>query len=771
MNDALHTRFTVLLTMARRGILLFFVLMFSITGMWSQSNQQNNHWYFGEYAGIGFTGVSAGALTGSNMLAPEGTATISNDNGALLYYSNGLRVWGANHQIITNGDNLAGNPGSTQSVLFVPHPTQTRETYLFTTDADGGPNGLRYSLIRRSTPPDTTILVLGNQKNILLRRPVTERLTLVRHCNLKSYWVIAHEWGSNRFLAYLVDDDGLDTVPVVTATGPSYDGAIENGIGYMKPSPNDDLLAIAVTGSNRVDIFSFDNLHGEPTFLYSIPDIFQPYGVEFSELQEYLYVSGLDGRIYQFNLTSPNVPGSMELIASSGKLTGALQMGRDGIIYIAREMDYYLGYIGAPNNHGLASQYVENGIYLNGNRSKAGLPPHIPILEHFALGNQTMCLGDTAYFDDPFLLRVDSFIFYFGDRSTGIYDSTTQIPAWHIFTEYGYNPVELIYYLCGEPDTLTARVCVNGAPVVNLGKDSAVCENVLYTVSAFLNDVHCPSMPITYSWNTGQSDAVLNIYPPGTYSVTVTNQCGSGSDSVEIFGLPVPPVSLGPDQTLCIGDTAILIPYPTPDSLMWFDGTNDPFKLIDTTGNYFVAVTNEFLCRATASVYLEFLEPPNFEWDMRDTTICIGHPMELAAEAGFDSYLWQDGSTGTAILIADSGWYYVFVSNLCGTDSDSLYVHLEDCRLKLYVPNAFTPNGDGINDEFRAYGLYVDDFRLFIYNRWGAQVFVSENLEKGWDGTINGTPAPQGVYVYHIIYRDATNKTHHLNGTVTLIRR
>jgi gliding motility-associated-like protein len=751
----------------RRAVSLLFLGMLFYTPLHGQNNY-NLNWMFGEYAGITFNGPNAGPVTGSGMSAPRGVATISEQNGQLLYYTNGLRVWGVDHQLILNGDNLSGNPNSTQSALFVPYPEKPDDTYLFTTDALGGQTGLRYSLIRKDV--NHTGMVLYGEKNILLHTPVTEKLVLLRHCNMKSYWAVAHEWGTNRFLAYHVNDEGLDTVPVITATGPVYSGALENNVGYMAASWEDNLLALAVTGSNRVDLFSFDNLLGTPEFLYSINNIYQPYGVVFSGDQNLLYVSGLDGRIYQYNLNAPNISASAYLVANTGKLTGALQMAPNNMIYIAREQDPYLGYIGSPNSTGISCYYVENGLFLAGNLSRGGLPPFIPRLEIPTLPDQTTCEGDTVFYNPLFLQRADSFILYFGDRLAGNHDSTTQVPAWYVAKEYGYTAVELIYYMCGEEYKLDANICMTGVPSVNLGPDTAICENIKHGLSAFLNDVYCPMMPMDFLWNNGATGGYLEVYPPGIYSVTVSNACGSGADTVHITGLPVPVVSLGPDQTLCQGDTALLMPLPTPDSLVWFDGTTDLVKMITKEGNYFVTVTNEFNCKASADVLIEFLDPPTRQWTMQDTTICIGHPLELNAGKGFDAYLWQDGSAGNSFLVLDSGWYHVMVSNICGTITDSLYVSLEDCRLKLFVPSAFVPNGDGHNDEFRAYAIYLDEFNMTIYNRWGQQVFFTEDPEKGWNGFYRDKPAPGGVYVYHIIYRDTTGKRHHLSGSVTLIR-
>ena len=90
--------------------------------------------------------------------------------------------------------------------------------------------------------------------------------------------------------------------------------------------------------------------------------------------------------------------------------------------------------------------------------------------------------------------------------------------------------------------------------------------------------------------------------------------------------------------------------------------------------------------------------------------------------------------------------------------------------LKLFVPDAFSPNGDGLNDTFKPVGAFVESFRLTVFNRWGAPVFRTDDLETGWDGRINGQPADEGPYVYQMDVRDSRGETYVKRGTVRLMR-
>jgi gliding motility-associated-like protein len=116
-----------------------------------------------------------------------------------------------------------------------------------------------------------------------------------------------------------------------------------------------------------------------------------------------------------------------------------------------------------------------------------------------------------------------------------------------------------------------------------------------------------------------------------------------------------------------------------------------------------------------------------------------------------------------------TGQYRVDVSNECGTNSATIRLYNGAC--KIYVPTAFTPNGDGNNDLFKAeFGENVIKFQLEVFNRWGQRVFNSNDFKKGWDGRIQGLLQPTGVYAWKItytIYNEPSVKI--MKGTTTLI--
>jgi len=156
--------------------------------------------------------------------------------------------------------------------------------------------------------------------------------------------------------------------------------------------------------------------------------------------------------------------------------------------------------------------------------------------------------------------------------------------------------------------------------------------------------------------------------------------------------------------------------------------------------------------------------------------LCAGDPTQLDAGPGFAAYLWQDGSSSRYFTATEAGIYRVTVTDSMGCSaSDS--VLLKNCDTLLFVPNAFIPNGDGVNDVFRVVtsldGIVSFDMRIF--NRWGEMVFESTDIHSGWNGMVNGRLAPEGSYAWTLVYKGSSQSSTFppaisLHGTVVLIR-
>ncbi len=155
-----------------------------------------------------------------------------------------------------------------------------------------------------------------------------------------------------------------------------------------------------------------------------------------------------------------------------------------------------------------------------------------------------------------------------------------------------------------------------------------------------------------------------------------------------------------------------------------------------------------------------------------DKFICGDNAVTLDAGAGYTSYSWQpNNETSQTISVLISGLYSVTVTNSDGCSASDQIFLKDSCPSYIFIPNAFTPDGNSINDIFNWAGnMRLKTFHLEIYNRWGQNIYQTDDAAKGWDGYYQNKPSPQGVYIYLLECRDTNGFRHHLKGTFTLLR-
>lgn len=356
------------------------------------AQHQYDVWYFGVRAGMSFANGAPTPLLDGETNTLEGTAVLCDrTTGRLLFYTDGVRVWNALHKIMPQGINLKGHKTSAQSALIVPDPGDTLSYYIFTTGAgfyDPAPNnGLRYSKVDLRLNGGTGDVTL---KNVELMDTATEQLTATRHCNGRDYWVVSHEYGTNKFRSYLVSATGI-TGPVVSSAGAVYakDPLLgRNGQGGLKFSSDGQTLAAANTYMFYAAIFDFDNASGEVSNERILTDDnrFLYYYPAFSPDNSKLYISTLSDPsgypigLFQFDLKAGGVQAIKATryqfpVSNVGRWSGGqIQLGPDGRIYFAIIGRSMLRVIENPNQSAPSCNYEYDGFNLGGRISQAGLP-------------------------------------------------------------------------------------------------------------------------------------------------------------------------------------------------------------------------------------------------------------------------------------------------------------------------------------------------------------------------------------------------------------
>lgn len=336
-----------------------FLFLIIISTLPLKGQKQANIWYFGQYAGLDFNTIDdqgrPTVLINGALATDEGCSTISDEDGNLLFYTNGETVWNRLHQVMPNGTGLYGSYTSTQSALIVPQPESDRYYYIFTTAAQGQDDGLNYSIVDMYSDDGFGDVATKNNQ---LYTPTTEKLTAVHHVNGRDIWVITHKWESDEFYVYLVTEKGLNETPVISRAGSVHEFGASNAntLGQMKVSAKGNLLALGIFDEQKVELFNFNKYLGRLYFKNSI--VFKKddnvniniYGVEISINEIYVYVSEsgpelFSGqKIYQYNLNEKTLN-----TLDSVHIGGSLQLGTDGKIYAVNVDNKEILVIERPN--------------------------------------------------------------------------------------------------------------------------------------------------------------------------------------------------------------------------------------------------------------------------------------------------------------------------------------------------------------------------------------------------------------------------------------
>jgi gliding motility-associated-like protein len=302
-----------------------------------------------------------------------------------------------------------------------------------------------------------------------------------------------------------------------------------------------------------------------------------------------------------------------------------------------------------------------------------------------------------------------------------------------------------------------------------LGPDTSFCANATLKLRA---SFACAN---TYRWSDGSSDSTLSVTKAGRYWVAIQTDCGTLRDTITVTERKND-LNLGPDTTLCAGQTIRLQVPPTSSLIRWDDETNLPDRTVAKHGTYW-AYTEQNGCQKRDEITLTAAYPPQLRLPT-DTTRCEDSPgIWLRAGPPAYRYRWSDGSTDSVRTLTSAGIYSVAAQNECGKAEVQIRLGVSNCRCAVYWPTAFTPNGDGTNDVFAGYVncryRLIKAINWQVYNRWGEVVYQSTALTGGWDGYYQGVAAPAGMYSYKLVVttdQEGQSKVTEFTGSVELLR-
>ncbi len=648
-------------------------------------------WYFGYGSALDFMSNPPTLLTNSAMHVDEGCASISDSNGNLLFYTDGITIYNKQHLVMANGNGMLGGHTPTQSSLILKLPGSNSRYYVFTVHGNTWAPGLHYTLVDMSLAAGNGSVIAKNVN--IYSGSIYEKITAARHCNGNDFWIVVRDFSlidtnfSENFRAFQFGVSGISTTPVTSYF--TYTANFEV-VGGMRISPNGKKLACAnynYTPSNiTFELFDFDNSSGvvsnsvalQTSFINNVNSIFASgYGVEFSPDGTKLYGSlasfysnSNNGNILEWDLcagTNSAIALSQTTISAATGTNyfgvGSMQLAKDGKIYVAHstvsDSIEALSVINNPNGFGAASNFSYGVVSVPSYSPSWGLPnygsylflqhptpPPFSVITNTNLG----CFG--RVFNAPVIQNsiascpassysVNAYAWNFGDPLSGSNNTSFLANPSHNFSAPGTYTTQLIlYYTCGGgTDTLRQAVMVSGSTSLIVNTASITCASLgSGTVS-----LSSGSGSYSYSWTpTNQTTSIATGLIPGNYTIAVKDNSINCSITNTLYFAPLIPLTadvVHSPSLNCYGastGTAAFINLAggsANQNYLWFNGTTT-FTQTNVSslsaGIWSTTVTDALTACQVASV-ITILQPPALTLNIlvSPTVSCVGTSVAL----------------------------------------------------------------------------------------------------------------------------------------------
>ncbi len=325
-----------------------------------------------------------------------------------------------------------------------------------------------------------------------------------------------------------------------------------------------------------------------------------------------------------------------------------------------------------------------------------------------------------------------------------------------------------------------ATVIVNSLPVVSVNTPT-ICEGQSATLTA--------AGANTYAWSTGSTANPLIVSPvvPSSYTVIGTTAAGCRGTAVTTVSVnPLPVITVNSDS-ICEGLTTVLSASGAT-SYVWSNGAVTASVSVSpsSTTPYSVTGTSAAGCSSISIGTVTVFPKPGAAFSASPNPAGMFNPVvafnnQSSADVNYWFWSFGDGDTladntknPTHTYPGDTASYIAtLIVHNAGFCYDTInHLILIGPEYAFYIPNAFTPDGDDINDTFSGKGIGILEYRLMIFDRWGNFIFTADDIDKGWDGKANGgsNVAQQDVYVWKVELTDIFHKKHNYVGTVTIVR-
>ena len=694
-------------------------------------------WYFGDGYGLDFTSGTVTKKDDAQMQTIESCCTMSDKNGNLLFYTNGGGrldggdgyVWNAQHEVMEGGylgNKIGGGYSSWQGCLIVPKPDDPTIYYLFTVDE------LETYYIKDPNFPigkGCSVLMVdiaaNNGKGRVmpmpekLLTPSFEYITGTQHGNCTDYWVLlqsAHHYieadadALDSFYVFKVSEEGISP-PIISPIDNGAEG-VRDEYGAMKMTTDGTQLLVG-------------------TFMY-----------EFDK--------------------------NTGIVSNPKDIKAAIQTSRDPAVISPNNQFLYNFKVGSSGDTAFAFNAYQYDLTAVDIGASVVEVANVVLEGIFVIGTPQLAPDGKIYIpswaDKPLYKQLISVIHAPNTKGTAC---NFELDLLEISEEYTFRFLRFANFM--------DHIFENKPPSEH--------EEHIQTISVNCEEqevviLHVPPDKNEYAWSTNTSLDSIEVYRSGKYWIDHATGCDSGTDTflVDIINDQFQVALPRSKYLLCEGEELTLRPTPINNlPFEWQDGTIAPAYTIEQPGVY-RATAKEGLCIHSDSLRIIGIRPPEVNL-VDDTLLCDAPLLYLQSEySPYYDYEWSNGSRSTDFWIFEEGTYSLRVSNVCGVAEDSIRVQV--CpRCDIYVPNAFSPNGDGINDVLQAFKdveCEPINFQMSILDRWGNQVYQSQDIAESWNGSSRNNQLRDGVYLYQIQYEllwpDGSLRKEIQTGDITLFK-
>lgn len=653
-----------------RILTILIAALFMYTAGYAQ--KQDNVWCMGHGGGVDFNTNPPTAFQ-SKMKAIETTASISDRNtGALLFYTDGSRIWDASHNVMQNGSGIGLNE-SLQSVvqgaLILPFFDDENKYYVFTLPSIIVEMGVLYYSVVDMTLNNGLGGVVPDMKKIKISNGFSEALIAIPGCEM--VWLLTQNRYNGDFHAYKVTRNGVDSKPVVSPLGHSKIASLQTGFkatpDFKKILTRGEFLDADNIGS-YLALYDFDAATGKMlnAMLIDTSDSTVYYGCEFSPNGKRLYASGY-GNIFQYNLSLPTpsaIVASKTSIGQPSTFANGMQLRDDGNIYVVRYESDFLGRISNADALAPGCIYTDEAVEIGG-RATYNVPAKIvypsPAPEGIGTKKEASICNDA-----PAILRPDHSNPTWQDGSK---DDTYTATQAGIYWARGYT---------ADCKVNTDTFFVDEVTVdVTIGNDTTICPGATIVLQS-----NAQPSGTTYRWSNGSQDDNMVVTGEGTYGLAVTYKGCSDADEITVSHHPDISVELGNDTIVC-NDVKMMLPQKSAagsdDKFVWQDGTTGNTLEVTKGGKYFVTIDGKCgavsdsitITRRNCSLFFPSAFSPNRDGKndilrmLGDVTAISDYTLKIYNRWGQQVFTATNPLQGWNGMhgadIADMGTYYYYI--------------------------------------------------------------------------------------------------------------